>query len=356
MTILHDGNGNSITQENPMPTMIHGDAAMVMRDSKIDPSHLLGANATYKSPVIDRPRQIIPDGMTRLWIKSSSSGVLYLEEHNNYDPANPDTGWTTLATVTVSATVSALMAWSTLTKQYMRFKFVNGAVAQTEFILNHYTQGVGVTPVMVADGADVTQGAKNETAVIDPTASASVTARLGGLLKQWQGDGPVGKAAPVSIVGSLANPSATITIGTGAAHSAGDVVSTDVGQILQLDTGLPAGSSGVILSSLVKLGQNAVFSGGAGYTLYLFDTSPVVQATNAAFDLVDADLTSYIGKIPISTLQDLGSNCAITDLNQNFPFKLASGDTKLYGKLACVGGETTVTGKIITIKLKIAVV
>jgi len=164
-------------------TMPMGDVAMVMRDSLTDPTHLLLANATYKSPVIDRPRQSVPDGMTRLWIKSSSTGVLYLEEHNNYNPDNPDAGWTTLATVNVSATVSALMAWSTLTKQYMRFKFVNGAVAQTEFILNHYTQGVGITPTMVADGNNVTLGTKNDTANIDPTASGSVNANLKGILK-----------------------------------------------------------------------------------------------------------------------------------------------------------------------------
>jgi len=163
------------------------------------------------------------------------------------------------------------------------------------------------------------------------------------------------KGVKVSTVGSLTKATDTITIGTGAAHSAGDVVSTDLGEILEFETGLAAGSSGIILGTLVTLGQNAVFSGGAGYTLYLFDATPTVQATNAAFDLADADLAKYIGKIPISTLQDLGSNCAITDVNQNFPFKLATGGTKLYGKLVCVGGETTITGKVITIKLNIAV-
>lgn len=160
-------------------------------------------------------------------------------------------------------------------------------------------------------------------------------------------------AAKVSIVGSLANPTATITIGTGAAHAAGDVVSTDAGAILEFNTGFTAGTSGIILSSLVTLGQNAVFSGGAGYTLYLFDAVPTVQATNAAFDMADADLSKYLGKINISTLVDLGSNCVITDADQNFGFKLA--DTKLYGKLVCNGGETTITAKVITIKLNIAV-
>jgi hypothetical protein len=159
----------------------------------------------------------------------------------------------------------------------------------------------------------------------------------------------------VSIGGSLAKTVDTITIGTGSAHSAGDVVSTDAGEVLEFETGLTAGTSGIILSSLVTLGQNAVFSGGAGYTLYLFDTAPAVQATNAAFDMADADLPKYLGKVPISTLQDLGSNCSITDLNQNFGFKLATNNTKIYGKLVCNGGETTVTAKVITIKLNIVV-
>lgn len=146
----------------------------------------------------------------------------------------------------------------------------------------------------------------------------------------------------------------TITITTGAAHSSGDVVSTDTGEILQFETGLPAGQSGIILDSVVTLGQNAVFSGGAGYTLYLFNVSPTAQATNAAFDLADADVAGYIGKITISTLIDLGSNCAITDTGHNLSFNLAAADTKIYGKAVCNGGETTVTAKVLTYNLGIA--
>ena len=146
----------------------------------------------------------------------------------------------------------------------------------------------------------------------------------------------------------------TITIGTGAAHTAGDVVSTDAGEILQFATGLSAASSGIILDSLVTLGQDAVFSGGAGYYLYLFSVSPTAQATNAVFDLANDDLAGYIGRIDISTLVDLGSNCAANDAGHNLSFNLAAGDTNLYGKLVCKGGETTVSAKIITIKLGVA--
>lgn len=147
----------------------------------------------------------------------------------------------------------------------------------------------------------------------------------------------------------------TILIGTGAAHHAGDVVSTDAGEILQFDCAglLAAGGSGIILSSFVTLNQDAVFAAGAGYSLYLFDESPTAQATNAALDMTAADMAKYIGKITIGTLVDLGSTCAVNDINHNFDFNLASGDTKLYGKLVCLGGETTISAKTLTINLGI---
>ncbi len=159
---------------------------------------------------------------------------------------------------------------------------------------------------------------------------------------------------PVSIYGSNTRQWATdsITIGTGAAHAAGDVVSTNAGAILEFETGLPSGSSGIILSSLATLNQSAVFASGAGYDLELFTISPTVQATNAVFNL--DNLAGYIGSVAISTLVDKGANCAILDTGHNLDFTLEDNDTKLYGKLVAKGGETTITGAIITLNLGIA--
>lgn len=144
----------------------------------------------------------------------------------------------------------------------------------------------------------------------------------------------------------------TVLIGTGAAHTAGDVVSTDAGEVLEFDTGLIAGTSGIILDSIVTLNQSAVFSGGAGYDLHLFSVSPTAQADNAVFDL--DSLPGYIGKVTMGTLVDYGSNCAVVDTAHNLSFNLASGATKIYGKLVCLGGETTISAKTITINLGIA--
>jgi hypothetical protein len=167
----------------------------------------------------------------------------------------------------------------------------------------------------------------------------------------------VNKTAGVQLTGSNTRKQLaadTILIGTGAAHTAGDIVSTDAGEILEFDTGLPAGSGGVILSSIVYIDNDSVFAGGAGYSLYLFTASPTVQADNAPYNLAAVDVAKYAGKVAISTLTNKGDTCSIHDVGHNVDFALAAADTKLYGKLVCNGGETTISGKTITIKRGIA--
>ena len=145
----------------------------------------------------------------------------------------------------------------------------------------------------------------------------------------------------------------TILIGTGAAHSAGDIVSTDLGEILEFDLSslLVPGGSGKVLSSIVSINQDAVFASRAGYTLYLFDAPPTVQADNAVFNMAAADLDKYVGEINTGTLVDKGDRVCKLSLAHNLDFSLAAGSTKLYGKLVCLGGETTITGKTIKIQL-----
>lgn len=149
-----------------------------------------------------------------------------------------------------------------------------------------------------------------------------------------------------------ATASAKMPVATAGEHTAGDVVGA--GAVLEFDTGLDAGSSGIVLSSLVTLDQNAVFSGGAGYYLYLYDEKPTAIADGTAYSLAAADLAKYVGRIEIGTLIDLGDSVAANDAAHNFDFNLAPTDTKLYGMLVCKGTETTIANKTITINLGIA--
>lgn len=59
----------------------------------------------------------------------------------------------------------------------------------------------GIVSSNIADGSDISQGAKADIAVTDPTASASVIAALKGIIKQLQGDGS--GATPVDITTAL---------------------------------------------------------------------------------------------------------------------------------------------------------
>lgn len=195
--------------------------------------------------------------------------------------------------------------------------------------------------VKLVDNGDGTYSPRQVTKISQISGENSINMQIGGT--------DVSEANPVPVSSTLSKPSDTILIGTGATHSAGDVVSTDTGDILEFETGLPAGSGGIILKSIVTLNQDVVFSGGAGYTLHLFNVSPTVQATNAVFDL--DSVTGYLGTIEISTLIDKGSNCVAEDKEQNTPFVLAAEDTKLYAKAVCKGGEVTVSGKTLAFNL-----
>jgi len=148
----------------------------------------------------------------------------------------------------------------------------------------------------------------------------------------------------------------TITFGAGAgAHNAGEIMSTDTGEILEFDVSawIAAGGSGIILSSLVTLNQ-APFANQAGYTLHLFTAAPTVIADDAAWVLVAAELATYIGPIEISVLKTGTNASAVLDIGHNLDFTLASGSTKLYGQLVCKGTDTTVNTKIMAVNLGIA--
>jgi len=146
----------------------------------------------------------------------------------------------------------------------------------------------------------------------------------------------------------------TITFGAGAgAHNANEVMSTDAGEILVFPTGLPAGASGIILSSLVTLAAADVFLNGAGYKLHLFKEAPTIIADDAAFTLLVAEIDHYIGFIEIGTIVDYGASCLALDTGHNLDFTLAAADTNLYGQLVCKGTDTTVNGVVMTLNLGI---
>ena len=196
-----------------------GNAPNILRNTGKNPpiGTVLGVNATYDQPLIDRPNQSITVGQTRIWVYADQNGVMNLRESHN------GINWTTTSTINVSAGITNIMGWTKLTKRYAKIEYVNGGVAQTEFILLQYFLGVGVTLIKADDGDIVTLGAIADamvTAGATGTASAKLrrlTADLDALLTKVTGI--VDGSTPASTQLTGRNVVLTTTISAGQAQS-----------------------------------------------------------------------------------------------------------------------------------------
>lgn len=97
----------------------------------------LGAGATYTQAAQDRIVRTFPVGRVSGLIWADQGGTLYLEESQD------GTTWTETTSVAVSASVLATLSWTSLTKRFFRFRYVNGAVGQGSFVLTQQVEGLG---------------------------------------------------------------------------------------------------------------------------------------------------------------------------------------------------------------------
>jgi hypothetical protein len=94
---------------------------------------LLGANASYTSPTIDRLRSNPTPYYFRASAHADQAGTFYMDESDD------NVAWSHVQTINVSAGVTAIIPnTSTSGKQYTRFVFTNGAIAQASYFLLAY--------------------------------------------------------------------------------------------------------------------------------------------------------------------------------------------------------------------------
>lgn len=105
----------------------------------------LGASVPYPQDKQDRFHDTDPVGGVRGHIYSDQAGTLYLEESDD-DGAT----WSTTSTVAVSASVTAKLDWTAMSKRWYRFRYVNGATAQTKFVLIQQTRGMELDDVQLS--------------------------------------------------------------------------------------------------------------------------------------------------------------------------------------------------------------
>jgi hypothetical protein len=143
----------------------------------------LAANEVFTQGKRDRFNDREPIGSICGLIYSDKAGTLLLEESDD------GTNFTTTATVSVSAATNAELAWTDLTKRWYRFKYTNGAAAQTSFALIQQSRGLDIiVESSVADGANVALGAKADAAATVANATPfSAIALLKGLWNKLAG-------------------------------------------------------------------------------------------------------------------------------------------------------------------------
>ncbi len=102
----------------------------------------LQANMSYIQAGRDRFESGIPAGSVSGLVWADKAGALYLEESDD-----DGVTWSQTTNVSVSASTTTVLPWTALTKQQYRFRYVNGAAAQTKFRLVQQTRGMELTTV-----------------------------------------------------------------------------------------------------------------------------------------------------------------------------------------------------------------
>lgn len=140
----------------------------------------------------------------------------------------------------------------------------------------------------------------------------------------------------VSIATRAYDVSATITRPANTtAYTAGDVL----GGAISIPAIGPSAGSIVITGVQLEADITAVPAGQTTWELYLYNvTPPSAVADNGAHDLPAGDRASYLGKIDIATLVDLGSTLYVEANNINKQVKLSG--TGLFAYLKTVGAFT----------------
>jgi hypothetical protein len=137
------------------------------------------------------------------------------------------------------------------------------------------------------------------------------------------------------------------------AYAAGDVIGSATGSTAALtfsNIGPSGGGEIMITSAVLEIDASAVISGETSYELRLYNvTPPSALGDNAAWDLGSGDRASYLGKIALGTIADVGSTLLVETDSINKQITLAGAN--LYGYLVTVGTYTPTSARVHKITL-----
>jgi hypothetical protein len=155
------------------------------------------------------------------------------------------------------------------------------------------------------------------------------------------------------IVSAGFRTTATITRPSNAtAYTAGDVVGDTGGSAILTFSNMGPNSGYVLIQSAALIfSDSAVPSGMGSFRVHLYSSSPTAIADNAAYDLVSADRSAYMGYFDFPAPVDFGSTLYTQTDYIGRMIKMATSSTTFYAEIETKGAYTPVSASTVELRI-----
>jgi len=136
------------------------------------------------------------------------------------------------------------------------------------------------------------------------------------------------------------------------AYTAGDVVGDTGGSAILTFSNMGPNSGYVLIQSAALIfSDSAVPSGMGSFRVHLYSASPTAIADNAAYDLVSADRSAYMGYFDLPAPVDFGSTLYTQTDYIGRMIKMATNSTTVYAQIETKGAYTPVSASTVELRI-----
>jgi hypothetical protein len=136
------------------------------------------------------------------------------------------------------------------------------------------------------------------------------------------------------------------------AYTAGDVVGDTGGSAILTFSNMGPNSGYVLIQSAALIfSDSSVPSGMGNFRVHLYSASPTAIADNAAYDLVSADRSAYMGYFDLPAPVDFGSTLYTQTDYIGRMIKMATNSTTVYAQIETKGAYTPVSASTVELRI-----
>lgn len=141
------------------------------------------------------------------------------------------------------------------------------------------------------------------------------------------------------------------------AYTANDVVGPTTTANLKFgNTGLPMGEEFMVIGASLRFNKGTVPSGMGQFRLHLFNEAPTAIADNAAFNIIEADRSKYVGNILLPLPSNFGDTLHSANNNSRLTGKFAVSSFTLYGVLETLEAYTPTAESVAVVEIKVVAI